>query len=319
MRELALRSREHWLTVLRAAGLWHAECGSLHLAYHDDEAAVLQEFKKLSGLQDDILWWVRPSRVGRMAPWVKRESLIGGLWSATELCVDPREVIAGLPVWLQRQYGVHFEFGTAVTGYDRPTVRAGAGEWSADRLWVCCGDDLQSLYPEILQKERLRRCKLQMMRTAPRAYRETVGPHLAAGLTLRHYAAFAACPTLPALKERIAREMPEYERYGIHVLAAQNGKGELVLGDSHEYDPDIEPFDKTVIDDLVLAYLRTFLHLDLPVAARWHGIYVKFADDFVFRSRPAPGAVIVTGVGGMGMTLSFGLAEETVRAELGED
>jgi glycine/D-amino acid oxidase-like deaminating enzyme len=36
--ELAQRSRELWLHVLSASGLWHRQCGSLHLAYHEDEA-----------------------------------------------------------------------------------------------------------------------------------------------------------------------------------------------------------------------------------------------------------------------------------------
>src|SRR5258708_14735555 len=36
---VALRSRAIWLEVLREAGLRHSPCGSLHLAYHDDEEA----------------------------------------------------------------------------------------------------------------------------------------------------------------------------------------------------------------------------------------------------------------------------------------
>src|SRR5215813_12324989 len=44
MYDLARRSRELWLNILQAAGLWFEHAGSLHLAYHDDEAAVLREF-----------------------------------------------------------------------------------------------------------------------------------------------------------------------------------------------------------------------------------------------------------------------------------
>src|ERR1043166_8408070 len=40
----ARRSREPWLEVLAASGLWHRSCGSLHLAYHEDEAQVLRGF-----------------------------------------------------------------------------------------------------------------------------------------------------------------------------------------------------------------------------------------------------------------------------------
>ncbi len=44
LHDLAMRSREVWLEMLTAAGLWHNRCGSLHLAYHEDEAQVLKEF-----------------------------------------------------------------------------------------------------------------------------------------------------------------------------------------------------------------------------------------------------------------------------------
>src|SRR5215510_3930057 len=36
--DLARHSLEHWQTVLAASGSWHEQSGSLHLAYHDDEA-----------------------------------------------------------------------------------------------------------------------------------------------------------------------------------------------------------------------------------------------------------------------------------------
>jgi FAD dependent oxidoreductase TIGR03364 len=237
------------------------------------------------------------------------------MWSPTEVCVDPRRVIASLPGWLHQRYGVEFVWSCAVTGYDAPTVVAGGQEWKANRLWVCAGDDMQTLYPDALHDSGLFRCKLQMMRSQPCEWR--LGPMLAAGLTLRHYASFRDCPTLPALQKRIAAERPEFDRYGIHVMASQNGAGELVLGDSHEYRNDITPFDNAEIDRLILDYLATFLVTpDLYIAARWHGIYLKHPTESYFVAHPAPNATLVTGVGGAGMTLSFGLAEKVVSETL---
>jgi FAD dependent oxidoreductase TIGR03364 len=318
MARLARRSLDLWLGVLRAAGLWYERTGSLHLAYRDDEAQVLREFARDAVGHDVEL--LDAAGVRERSRAVKREGLLAGLWSPTETCVDPREVIAGLPAWLARDYGVEFQFGRAVTGYDRPRLSAGGGAWTADRLWVCAGDDLQSLFPEALQASGLVRCKLQMMRSPPYGDRWRLGPMLAAGLTLRHYQAFAKCPSLPALRERVARESAPYDRYGIHVMASQNGAGEVTVGDSHEYGQAIEPFDKAEIDALILGYLQTFLEApDFRVASRWHGTYVKHPVEPYVILYPAPGVTAVTGVGGAGMTLSFGLAEQVVRDALGGD
>jgi FAD dependent oxidoreductase TIGR03364 len=309
--KLALRSRVVWGEVLRAAGLWHEPVGSLHLAYHADEAAVLRQFAESAAGHGYELAVLTPEEVRRCSRAVSTDRLITGLWSATELCVDPRAVIAGLPDFLARQYGITFHFNTAVTGYDAPEIRTGGGRIVADRLWVCSGSDLATLYPEALGSAGLVPCKLQMMRTPPVDWR--LGPMLAAGLTLLHYKAFAACPGLPAVRERLTRDHPDHIRYGIHVMASQNGAGELVLGDSHEYGPAVTPFDNPTIDRLILDYLDSFLTIPTrTIAARWHGVYVKHpAEPFVVIN-PAPGVTAVTGLGGAGMTLSFGLAEKVV-------
>jgi FAD dependent oxidoreductase TIGR03364 len=310
---LALRSLAIWRDVLRDAALWHDPVGSLHLAYHEDEAQVLREFVGEASAKGYDCTILSPRHVLEKSPAVRGESLLAGMWSPTETCVDPREVVDALPNWLAHKYGVHFEFGCPVAGYDRPYVKAGGREWAADHLWVCTGDDFHTLYPEAFESSGLFRCKLQMMRTTAYGHRWRLGPMLAAGLTLRHYLAFAHCPTLPALRARVAAEMPENDQFGIHLMASQNGHGEVVIGDSHEYGEAIQIFDKARIDELILAYLHTFLQIpELRIASRWHGTYAKHPTDPYWIARPAPGVTVVTGVGGNGMTLSFGLAEQVV-------
>jgi len=316
MYRLARRSLEIWGEILCDSGLWHQLTGSLHLAYHEDEAQVLREFVAMSGWVERGCEFLTPRQIIQQFPAARPDGLLAGMWSPVETCVDPREVVAALPEWLSRVHGVQFQFGVPVVGYEKPTVWTPTGTWRADRLVVCSGDELQTLFPEQFAALELERCKLQMMRTAPVASGWRLGPMLAGGLTLRHYAAFAGCPTLFALQRRLIAEMPDYVRYGIHVMAAQNGRGELVLGDSHEDGGHIDIFDKPVIDDLVLAYLRTFLAApDFRIAARWHGTYVKHANWSWRYVSPVEGVTLVTAVGGAGMTLSFGVAEQVV-AEL---
>src|SRR5262249_29651767 len=136
-RDLALRSLAIWLDVLRDSGLWHERAGSLHLAYHEDEAQVLREVASGAG-EGDFPCALLGSR-GTLVryPSIRAEGLRAALWSPSETCVDPRQVVAGLPAWLAEQHGVRFEFGRAVLGFDRPRVRTSGGDRQADHLWVC--------------------------------------------------------------------------------------------------------------------------------------------------------------------------------------
>jgi FAD dependent oxidoreductase TIGR03364 len=312
-RELARRSLRDWVEVLSASGLWHRRTGSLHLAYREDEARVLREYATAGDAAGETVELVEPAGVRELAPAVRQEGLLLGLWSPEEVCIDPREVVAGLPGWLEREHGVTFRFDHPVTEVRPGTIVSSRGSIEAERTWICSGDELRVLFPESLRQSGMIRCKLQMMRSQAYGPDRSIGPMLAAGLTLRHYAAFRDCPGLGTLRERVARESPWFDRYGIHVLVSQNGRGELCLGDSHEYGAEIEPFDKAEIDDLILAYLKGFLEIPgLRIASRWHGTYAKHPERPYVILEPMRGVVVVTGVGGAGMTLSFGLAETVV-------
>lgn len=311
--DLAIRSRGLWLELLTDAGIWHDPVGSLHVSYHELESAVLEEY---SG-GDTACATERSMLTARQAversPRLVPDGLLGALWSPTEVCVDPREVVATVPGYLAERFNVALHFSTSALAVADGVVTTNRGELRAERVWVCCGDDLTTLFAGGLANTELRACKLQMMRTTPLEGGERIGPMLAAGLTLRHYKSFASCPSLPALIESLDERYPGYEDVGIHVMASQNGNHELVLGDSHEYDDDIEVFDKEHIDQMVLDYLRSFLSLEgTQIAQRWHGIYVKHRTKPWVNVEPDANTLVTTGLGGAGMTLSFGLAEQQV-------
>ncbi|MEZ6017647.1 MAG: TIGR03364 family FAD-dependent oxidoreductase [Planctomycetota bacterium] len=326
LRARALRSREVWLELASEAGYWIEETGSLHLAYHADEAAVLSELIAGAGPSAaGALELIGPDAVIERAPGVVRAGLLGALWSATEACVDPREATTKLATWLGAAPGVTLlrgvaavEAGVLAGGGHGVRLATGRVVW-APHVIVCPGEDLETLFPAHFAAAPITRCKLQMMRTAPQPGAWRLGPMLAAGSTLRHYAAFAACPSLAAVRARFTQERPLFDQFGIHVMASQNGLGEVVLGDSHEYGAGFSPDSSAAIDAAILEYAATFLTLPSPSpAARWHGVYAKRTDggtEQVFQ--PSPGVRVVAALGGAGMTLSFGLAEEVLDDLLG--
>ncbi len=313
MHQMAMRSRVVWMEALEAARLPYFATGSLHLAYREDEATVAREFCELAPELGYQCEWLSAADVAERSDAVRSENLLGAIWSPTEITVDPRVVLAQIPWFLSEKYGVQFRWGAAVRSLDLPVVDTGSEKWHVENAIVCAGHDFETLYQEIFASSGVTRCKLQMMRTRPQPDGWQLGPALAAGLTLRFYESFQVCKTLRALKERIAAETPDYDRYGIHVLVSQTTGRELTVGDSHEYGAAVDPFDRTAIDDLIVEYARGFLRPELEIAQRWHGVYAKHPDQPFLSMSPAANVRVVTATGGAGMTLSFGLAEQTIQ------
>ena len=141
---------------------------------------------------------------------------------------------------------------------------------------------------------------------------------MATGLSLVHYSSFSMVPEVAHVRSRLASERPDLLELGIHLLVMQNGRGEIAVGDSHAYAHTHEPFDEQPINEKILDYMREVLRLPpVRVMQTWHGVYAKLTDGGTELVRePSPGVTIVTGVGGLGMTLSFGLAEELIERGL---
>src|SRR5215472_9801068 len=136
MHAMALRSREIWLDALQAAKMNYRPTGSLHLAYHGDEADVLREFAETGpGAGYECEWLSAEATIGKSHA-VKPEGLRGSLWSSTELTVDPREVIRKFPLYLQ-ETGVELRYGTPVRQIALPLVDAGAERWEVETAIVC--------------------------------------------------------------------------------------------------------------------------------------------------------------------------------------
>lgn len=313
LQPLARRSRELWGEFLAGSAVYSRPSGSVHAVAHDDEVAVLEEFVERApdlGVEVRML----SAREREATPGLRRDAVKAGMFSAGECNVDPREVMATLPRFLAERHGVEFAWNHPVMEVEEGRLRGANGRTAEfDRAFVCGGHELHILFPEVLAASPLKVCKLQMLRTVPQPGGWALGPMLASGLTLRHYANFQVCPSLAAVERRVRAAMPEIDRFGIHVMASQDRFGGLVLGDSHEYGDDIEIFDKAEVDSIMLRELRALFDFpDWTIAERWHGFYAKNPEGPEFRREVRPGVQVVSGTGGAGMTLSFGLADRAL-------
>lgn len=317
---LAMKSRALWIELLDAAKIPYKASGSLHVACREDEARVAREFADRGhDLGYRCSWLGRDAALAR-SPALRPDAVLGALFSDTEITVDPREVLRRIAEFLGQRFDVQFQWNCTVTEIRHPQVRTVDGTWRADRIIVCPGADLDTPYADLQQRSGVTLCKLQMLRTRPQPAGWELGPALAGGLTFRFYPSFGICPSLPALRERIASETPEYDRFGIHTMVSQASTGQLTLGDSHEYGAAVSPFNREEIDELILRHLHSFVRVpDFSIAERWYGVYAKHPSKPYVRLEPENGVDVVTGLGGAGMTLSFGVAAETFAGRTEED
>lgn len=311
--ERATRALGHWQTLAKGAGFDLTQTGSLHLAYRSDEWAVLQEFVAEHHDPAQVVSLLSPTETLTRSQWVNPDGLVGSMWSESEHVTTSPVAIRAIPAYLEREYGVQFFWQHAVTRVGTGFVVARDQDFDADRVIVCSGVDFETLLPQAIAQSPMVKCKLQMFSGRMPDPAFALGPCLCAGLTLLHYDAFAACATLPALKARVERELPDTREHGIHILVSQHATGELILGDSHHYGADPQPFDLELVQQIMERELATFTcFTGMQITRRWHGLYAKTPGETEWMSEPAERVHLVNGLGGTGMSLTLGLAEENI-------
>lgn len=309
----AMRSRDIWLEMSQKAGFFAEQTGALHLAYTDLEMQVIEEYVQQSKSVKSAVLLTKEETL-RKSPAAVAAGLKGSLWTEEEVIVDPREAIAKLGEYFSSQPSIDFYWNTAITAIEGSRVFAGKSSWEADQVFVCSGADFETLYPEVFCEAEITKCKLQMMRLVRQPDDWRIGPPLCAGLSFAHYKGFEVAPSLTQLKQVYQEQYPELIRWGIHVMVSQNGLGELTVGDSHEYGLDLSPFDREDVNCLILDFLKTFAQFkDWRIGSTWNGTYPKMTNGAIdYVKRIDDKVMLVNGVGGAGMTLSFGLGEEVV-------
>ena len=308
----ARRSREVWADLAAQAGIAIQQRGLLVAARRDESLAVIEEFA--AGPMGGGCRVLRGKGIAALSPPLRRR-LPGALYSPHELCLDSREATPRLAAWLGGAHDVRFLPPAAVLDVAQGRAGTSAGTITARHIIVCPGPDLLGLFADEHAQRNLTLCKQHMLRLAAPAWRLPAAVMSDLGL-LRH-PGYAACPSLPALRGRIAVEQAHWLADGIDLLAVQGADGSLVVGSSHQAHPSPDPFQPRDIDDRILAELAAVLDLPTPaVVERWLGVCPTGADAAVMAA-PEPGIRLVNVSGGNGTSTAFAIAEETLADLLG--
>jgi len=310
MWQRARRARDIWDEIVGPAGIPVVHRGTAILARSNEAMAVAQEFA--AGEMGEGCEVLLPASLDDKLPMARRDGVRGFLWSPHELRVEPRTAVPAVAKWLEAAHGVTFLRGAAVTRVAPPQIETSRGPVHASRVVVCPGPDLVTLFPETIAKYRPTLCKLHMLRLAPQGW--NLSASVMMDLSFGRYLGFDGCPSVGALRARIARLEPETLANGIHLIVVQSADGSLVVGDSHHYAPTPDPFAPEAVDQLILRHAQETLDLaDDRIVERWTGVYPSSANDIpAFFDTPRPDVRVAMVTSGAGMSTGFALAEEVI-------
>lgn len=307
---MALRARRGWADLAGACpGIGFAESGSLTLATSDDGVDALQSAALMSDAPQRGFDYLSGDEARRRFPALAA-GVLGTLHCRLDATVEPRVAVGALQHWLGDAFSDRYrlELGVDVRDVGDGWVSDSRGRTHRGDLVVLCpGAVLDGPAAEIAAGAPLQRVSLQVLQTAPSS--RAIGPVLANVDSVRYYPAFEGEP-----RQRLGPPDDITERWRTQLLAAQRADGSLTVGDTHmigeppPFDYDSEP-EAWMLDRLS----EVLADSPPPVVRRWTGLYSQHAAGAAcLRLTPDPGLMLVTGLGGRGMTLSPAIASESL-------
>jgi D-hydroxyproline dehydrogenase subunit beta len=305
--EFAQVARERWLHFSERAGFFSVASGALAVARTPEEIAVLEELStsRAAGQVRMVSGAHVQEQLGSAAPFA------GGAWLRDDVRVNPREAVGALAAHLADDPGVTVFWNTSYLGSDGDTAHTSRGPIRAERTIVCVGHDLDYLYPDLAAEHEVVRCGLQMALVEAPGGR-TIAPAVLSGTSMLRYPAFTETDAATALHARVAADDPDLVVIGANVMFTQRPDGRLLVGDSHAYDTTMAPFNDEATWATLLGRIAALLGVDqLDVVERWQGVYASSARHPYLIEQVSPSVTAVSVTSGVGMTISFGLAQKT--------
>jgi len=305
--ELAQRARDLWGEIgAKVAGVGFRPRGSLTIVRTEAELKVAEHAAAGPDAAARGFELLDADAVRKANPALHGEFL-GGLLCTRDGSVEPRLVPGAVREHLLAGGSYTYLPGRQAVELADGAVRDHTGEWHrGDLVVLATGAALTGIAGDHLSAAPIRRCRLQMMQTAPLG--EELTTSVADGDSFRYYPAYRDAD-LAALGE----QRPIAAEHRMQLLMVQRADGGLTIGDTHAYDEPF-PFD---VDEAPYDHLREVAQELLgrplpPVVRRWAGVYSETTDGELYhRSTVRPGVIAVTAPGGRGMTWSPGIAEQT--------
>ncbi|MNW27413.1 FAD dependent oxidoreductase TIGR03364 [Arthrobacter sp. JUb115] len=314
--DLAQSGRPLWLDYAERAGFWAVESGAVVVASTETELQVLRELsaRRETGQVEMLNAQDIAEQLGREST----EGFLGGAFLRDDLRVDPRTTVAKLGQWVNAHVAGSVQFSTSALGFGagrhrRASVQTNRGAFEADQVFVCVGHDVDYLFPQIAQEHQITRCALQMLRAEASEDLE-LKPAVLTATSMLRYEAFTEVPAAKALQAEVLAEHPELLDIQANVMFTQRPDGTLLMGDSHSYAATQAPFLKEATSQTLLSAIGDYMSgTELKVIERWQGIYASSAIGPLLIRNAADAITVVSVTAGVGMTLSFGLADKNIK------
>lgn len=302
--ELTRSSAEGWVSAAAEAGFWASRPGTVVAAATDLEFHVLKEFAEHRGPREVVLL---NAETTRDALGNRDADVVGGALLPSDMRVDPREAAPALARWLA-QDGVEFRFNERVLATHDGEVHTTRGIHRADHVVVTPGLGVLDAFPGVAEWHGVRTCTLAMtMIERPEAH--PADTTVLTGTSLTRYGGFTAMPSAGQLREELATRDPELVGCRANLMMTGTPGG-LIIGDSHHYERTPAPFINEDTTEILLHRATTLLGISRPrILQRWLGRYADAPGTDLILERPDPRTTLAVVTSGIGMTLSFGVAE----------
>lgn len=299
--------------------------GSVYIAHDQEELQLINELASINKDQGYDSRLLTKDQCLAHYPGLKSSYVLGGLFFPEEINLDPAIAAQRIIDYCVEKLGLVFIPNEAIHSLETINgsvqVKSTSGKiFPTEKVFICSGTEFQLLFPDLFAQSDIKLVKLQMLETVAQPKQRIPGSILT-GWTIRRYESFGECPSYAAIK---AKEDPAsyHRKWGVHILFKQSPDGSIIIGDSHEYasvqERDRLHFDMdNTLNCFILSQAQRIFDIeDWQIKRYWNGFYCQCETKAIFNQTVDNNIHIITGIGGKGMTGSFGYAKENIQQTL---